>query len=232
MGAPILTFAFVLFAAIAPGLAWLFFFLKEDLHPEPKRLIFYTFGMGVIASVPIVLVQLAGQALILGTVASIIVVILFLAFIEEVFKFIAAYLSVNKHPEFDEPVDAMIYMIVAALGLATAENLFVLADIVNTQGVTAFAEIADVAVLRFVGATFLHALTSGLVGYYWARGRLRKTVKKSVAFGIAVATLIHLGFNALILLFQNIDFLVYPSLFLIGASFLLFKDFEKLKAKQ
>lgn len=226
---PILIFAFVLFAAVVPGLAWLFFFLKEDIHPEPKRLILYTFGMGVLVSVPIIMVQVAGQALILSTIESIIILILFLALVEETFKFLAAYVSVGKHPAFDEPVDAMIYMIVAALGLATAENLFVLADLVGTKGLVAFTEIVDIAVLRFVGATFLHALTSGLVGYYWARGKILGSVKKLVAVGIIIATLVHLGFNILILTFQDIDFLIYPSLFLIGASFFLFKDFEKLR---
>ncbi len=225
----ILLFVFIPLAALAPGFAWLFFFLKEDVHPEPKRLIVYVFGMGMIASIPIVLLQIAGQAIF--SPFSALIVLIFLALVEEAVKFGAAYFAIAKHPAFNEPIDAMIYMIVAALGLATAENLFVLADTIGVRGITAMTDIVDVVVLRFVGATFLHALASGLMGYYWAVGKLRNSVGKYVMIGIAVATIVHVIFNTLILTFQNIDFLIYPSLFLVGASFFLFKDFEKLKAR-
>ena len=38
-----------LLLGVIPGLTWLAFYLDEDLHPEPKREIFYAFlaGSGV-----------------------------------------------------------------------------------------------------------------------------------------------------------------------------------------
>ncbi len=225
------TLTAVVFLTLLPGLAWLFFFLHEDIHPEPKRLIAYTFGFGVLASIPVFAFQIVGQSLIAKISAGLPLTILFLALVEEIFKFIAAYWAVGKSPEMDEPIDAMVYMIVAALGLATIENFFIIAGFLKTGGYQIFSDLTSVVVLRFVGATLLHALSSGLLGFYWAKGKMRKEIKKYIFVGLCVATLVHFVFNYLILIFQNLDLLLYPSLFLIGSAFFLFKDFQKLRLK-
>lgn len=154
----------------------------------------------------------------------------FFGIIEEIFKFLAAYLVIRKSPFFDEPVDAMIYMIVAALGFATVENVAVIYNI------SVFSEVFGIITLRFVGATLLHALSSGLLGYYWAKGiilnRLNKINKKTVWVfifkGVVFATLLHMVFNCLILISK--DIIIYPTIFLIIAALLIFWDFEKIKS--
>ncbi len=232
--------AFLLVAIVVltllPGFAWLFFFLHEDVHPEPKRLIAYTFGFGVLASIPVFLLQYGSENLVFNifgeiNIAGSITLLLLFALIEESIKFLAAFWAVGKSPELDEPVDSMIYMIVAALGLATIENFFVITGIVKMGGINMFSDLANVTILRFVGATLLHTLASGLLGYYWAKGRMKRKVRKYVFIGILVATLVHFTFNYLVLAFQNINLLLYPSLFLITAAFFLLKDFQKLRNK-
>ena len=52
-----------------------------------------------------------------------------LALIEEIIKFVASHFAARRSPAFSEPVDAMIYMIVAALGFATLENIGALSSI-------------------------------------------------------------------------------------------------------
>jgi RsiW-degrading membrane proteinase PrsW (M82 family) len=96
-------------------------------------------------------------------------------------------------------------------------------------GYQIFSDITSIIVLRFVGATLLHALSSGLLGYYWAKGKMKSKPKQFIFIGLLVATLIHFGFNYLILIFQNVDLLLYPSLFLVGSSFFLLKDFQQLR---
>jgi len=113
-----------------------------------------------------------GQSLIFTYVPILILLVIFLALTEEVFKFFAAWLAVGRRKELDEPIDAMIYMIAAALGLATIENFFILSDLMSAGGIVAVNELSSIIVLRFVGATFLHAIASGLVGYYWAKSRI------------------------------------------------------------
>lgn len=224
----IFSISFIVLTALAPGLAWLLFFLKEDIHPEPKRLIFYTFGTGILMSIPVILIQVFSQSLIASIGGGIIITVILFAFIEEIFKFFSAYLIVGRSSELDEPVDFMIYMIAAALGLATIENFFILSELVISGGIGVISEASNIIILRFVGATFLHALASGLVGYYWARGVIEKN-KHYISLGIIFATLIHGVFNFLVLAFQNLDYLIYPSIFLIATSTLIFKDFEKVK---
>jgi len=201
----------VIVLGILPSVVWLFFFLQEDIHPEPKRLILKTFLVGGLMALPVVALQFLTQdVLSFFNLKNIIISIIVLALIEEVFKFIAAYWVTYKNPEFNEPIDAMIYMITAALGFAMVENLFIMG---NSFG---FSTIA----LRFIGATLLHSLASGLLGYYWAKANL--------SFGLFLAVLVHSLFNYLILKFQSTYFL-YPSLFLILTAIFVFIDFEKLR---
>ena len=115
-----------LLVAFIPALIWLFFFLKEDLHPEPKRLLAYTFSIGALMSIPTLAVQLLYQRTLGGANLFALSSVVGLALIEELFKFLGAYAAVHKDPAFDEPVDAMIYTVTAALGFATVENIGVL----------------------------------------------------------------------------------------------------------
>ena len=226
----ILTIPLTFIIALLPALIWLLLFTREDLHPEPKRLLFYTFSVGAIISLPVLVSQLLFQNLLLSPFENILVIIISLAFIEEFFKFIAAYWAVNNHPAFDEPIDAMIYMIAAALGFATVENIFIISTTLNSFNLADITQTISTISLRLIGATLLHALASALVGYYWALGILRKSLFSYVTIGIILATLIHAVFNYLVLSFQE-NLLIYPSLFLLTAAFFIFNDFEKLKTK-
>lgn len=208
---------------ILPGFVWLIFFLREDFHPEPKRLIFYTFGVGVLASLPVFFSQVVFQKTIAATIGeNTIVFIIGLALIEEIFKFLAAYFAVSGNPAFDEPVDAMIYLVVAGLGFATVENIFIAMNSASAL------QTATVTSLRFVGATLLHALTAALIGYQWALGIIQKQVGAFVVRGIIYATLVHALFNYLVLRFQEQN-LFYSSLVILTAAFFVFTDFEKLR---
>jgi protease PrsW len=205
--------------AILPSLAWLFFFLKEDVHPEPKKLIIYVFSLGALSTVPVLLVQFGFQEF-LNIFLTNLPAVIILAFSEEIFKFLAAWLGVKGDSAFDEPMDAMIYMIAAALGFATIENLFIIGNVLDGVSLSALYSAGSILLLRFVGATLLHVLASAFMGFYWAKGKL--------GLGLLTATGIHAAFNYLILSFPNNN-LLYASLFLIVAAFFVFQDFEKLK---
>src|SRR3989344_2488193 len=161
-----MNYSLILFGLI-PSFAWLIFYLKEDLHPEPKKLIWETFFTGAIITFVVLKFQIIFNDWLIGQggMQYSAVSLLGLAAIEEVLKFVAAYLVINHHrKEFDEPVDAMIYMVVAALGFAAVENV---AAAFNTPNLA-----METIALRFVGATLLHTLASGTVGYYWAKSAI------------------------------------------------------------
>ncbi len=211
---------------ILPGFVWLMFYLQEDEHPEPKKMIAKVFFAGVLITVVIVILQFLFQEL-----SELIIIprqdfvsMAVFAGIEEIFKFLAAYLVIRRSKFFDEPVDAMIYMIVAALGVATVENVLIAINIMQTG----LNEVFNTITLRFLGATLLHTLSSGIMGYAWAVGIMRKRVGLWVFFGLINAVALHSVFNYLIMIFDR-QILIYPTLFLIVAAFFIFYDFEKLK---
>jgi len=195
-------------------------------------MILVAFIVGAMMAVPVIILQLLTQdALNFFSIKNIIVSIVALALIEEFFKFIAAFWVTYKNPEFDEPIDAMVYIITAALGFATVENVLIMGNIFSSANTafltasltTAFSTIA----LRFIGATLLHTLASGLMGYYWAKGIIRKS-RLYLGYGFFLAGLIHSTFNFLIVKYQSVNFII-PSLFLILGAIFVIVDFEKLR---
>lgn len=212
-------------APLLPSLAWLYVFLKEDIHPEPKRLLIRAFNFGALASIPV----LAFQLLFHGPLEriGIIPLIIGLAVIEEVFKFFAARSAVQGNKEFDEPTDAMIYMIAAALGFALVENFFITINIVRNASFFPLLEVTQMLGLRFAGATLLHTISSGIVGYYWARNHLR-VPGMTLTKGFVIATIIHAIFNYLVVYFESAS-LLYPTIFLVITLAILLIDFEELK---
>ncbi|MDE2001287.1 MAG: PrsW family intramembrane metalloprotease [Patescibacteria group bacterium] len=205
---------------LLPSFAWLVFYLEEDPHPEPKKLIFETFLAGAISTLIVLSVQVTYNTWAMNRGIAEFSILSFIVFaaIEEFFKFGAARLVIGEHPkDFDEPVDAMIYMIVAALGFAAVENI---AAVTKANGI-----FFETTTLRFIGATLLHTLSSGLLGYYWARS-LVTGKRKLLYIGFALAVALHASFNYLILKYEPV---VIPTTFLIVAALFILYDFEKLK---
>lgn len=221
---------FFIFLGLLPSFAWLIFFLREDIHPEPKKMIARAFIAGALITLVAIAFQILFQKVFQFFYIGQYSFISFLTFgaVEEILKFLAAYLVVRKSQYFDEPIDAMIYIIVVALGFATIENIAVMSNI------TILSEAIGIITFRFVGATLLHALSSGFVGYYWARslakieGKLSIVNSRLLVFGIILASLLHGIFNYLIIIFKETA--IYPTIFLIIVGLLVFWDFEKIKS--
>jgi len=185
-----------------PSLIWLAFYLRKDKHPEPNKMVIKTFLWGVLM-VPVAWILELGLSIVAEKkiiLNKLLFVIIGFAFIEEILKYLVVRFWVLKKSEFDEPVDAMIYMIISALGFAAAENIYLLSqiDIVNIP----IATIIEFMVTRFLGATFLHALASGIIGYFLAASLLTasKIRKIFVGTGILAATILHSLFNYIIIL--------------------------------
>ncbi len=215
---------FAILLGLLPSFAWLFFFLKEDIHPEPKKVIAVVFIAGIFSTFFALGLQFALRSILNSAQINNYSIFAFFGFgfIEEALKFSAAYLIIRKKVCFDEPIDAMIYMITAALGFAMLENIAVLSN------VKALSDAFSVITLRFVGATLLHALSSAIVGYYWAKSLLKiGNWKLEIFQGLAIATLLHATFNYFILISKEI--IIYPTIFLIIAALFVFWDFEKIK---
>lgn len=219
----------------APSLIWLGFYIKKDWHPEPKYLVSKTFLLGIIMAPLAVIAQWVFRGIALGLkpdfdIQSSVIFFLWAAFIEEAVKFLVVRFVVLHNAEFDEPLDAMVYMISAAMGFAAVENVLILFQAIPNGTEAAI----QIWLLRFVGATLLHAVASATFGYFLALSWFyNRHSGKLIALGLGIATLMHLIFNV-ILLGSNGK----PEGFLYSTVFLIFMAggiavlFAKLKKRE
>jgi RsiW-degrading membrane proteinase PrsW (M82 family) len=198
------TISLVLLTGFIPPLLWLWFWLKEDPHPEPKKALLKSFLLGALI-VPIVLLAEYTWyflALYFGFANSFNQHSLWLlapwAFIEELAKFSVAWFADLRRSVYDEPVDAVIYLITVALGFAAMENvLFLLKILSGSEGFLAILMTAD---LRFIGAVLLHIVTSGVIGVSIAFSFFHpERHMRNIWGGIALATILHTAFNKFII---------------------------------
>ncbi|MFH0852140.1 MAG: PrsW family intramembrane metalloprotease [bacterium] len=205
-----MTYLLYALIGIVPSVIWLFFYLRKDKHPESNSMVVKIFMWGmIIGPIAIILELLARwflkpmglehffQSLSIGQSAPYFFAsIVFAApIIEEGLKYGVVKFRVLKHPEFDEPLDAMLYMIIAALGFAAIENLL----LVFQRPFMPLEKVVALSTLRFVSAIFLHALSSGLLGYWLAKS-IREPAKKFrfLATGFVIAISCHSIYNFLV----------------------------------
>ncbi len=223
---------FALLAGFLPALLWFWFWLKEDRHPEPRRVLILTFIAGMVMAVVALFLEQFSRSLAedyLGSFSPEIISIILLvvwALIEEVVKYAAAWRIALRLPSFDEPVDALIYLITAALGFASLENILFLLKIFGTQDSSVGFLTGN---LRFLGATLLHVVTSGAVGASIAFSFFHKEkLFRNVLGGIFLATILHTLFNFFIMKGGgNSIFKVFIPLWLL--TIVLIFIFEKIK---
>ena len=199
-----------LMGGLLPSLLWLWFWLRADKNcPEPKGLIAISFFAGmavvyfalplqklVLSSLPVIMTAVDTVALKFSLLSPSerFVEITLWAFIEEFAKYATVLFIAFKSRHFDEPIDAVVYLITAALGFAAMENTFyILKDLTETGGATALLN----GNLRFVGATIAHVTSSAFVGIAIAFSfRCPCFVKiPAVTLGLFTATLLHAYFN-------------------------------------
>lgn len=243
--------------ALMPSLIWLSYYLKKDVHPEPKRMVLKIFICGMIITVPAAFLGIAFSYFfnklsysfyilpspeqidyvvksssvadlpdlnLLSFLFFFIYLFVGVALVEEFFKYFVVRCEVLNNPEFDEPIDAMIYMIIAGLGFAALENILYLSFLseLNT--------ILTVNIMRFLGAVLLHALWSATFGFFLALAIFEKKHKfKLFLIGLLTATLLHASFNYSIMILSGWLQLFIPILIIISLALFVSFGFQKLK---
>jgi len=225
----VLSYTLYIVFGILPSLIWLNFYLRRDVGPEPKLMILKIFCYGMLATIPAIFLETAifGEFSKLNFSSSVIFILnifLGVALVEESLKFLAVKFGVLKNPEFDEPVDAMIYMITAALGFAAVENVLILLNL------KPLSEIFGVSLFRFLGATFLHTLSSGICGFFIGLSFFNtKGRGKLVSIGLFLAILLHGFYNFYIMNGEGSLKLLIPFLLLLISAIFVSFGFKKLK---
>lgn len=174
-----------------PALVWLWFWLREDPHPEPKKALMFAFAGGMLA-VPLAFAAEYAISLVFATGP---VLVLLWALAEELLKYGAAWLTALRKPCFDEPVDAPVYLITAALGFSSAENILFVLKTFTTIGKGIGVGFIN-GNMRFIGANLLHVSASAIVGVMIAYAFFDKTKRvRNTTIGLILATLLHFLFN-------------------------------------
>lgn len=226
---------------ILPSVIWLFFYLRQDSRPEPNRLVLKVFLWGGLMGPVAILIQwLAMRACqpisawsdffaIPGGQSPqfFLNVILFAPLIEEYLKYFVVKWLILKNPAFDEPLDAMLYLIISALGFAAVENLL---NIFMMEGLTIQTALSQAAA-RFLSATLLHTLSSGMLGYWLARSLLNFKKQKIILLGGFLSAAAFHGFYNYLAWLINSDkiFIFALALFLVLGTGIVSRQFYRLK---
>ena len=182
---------------VLPGLVWLWIFYQTDVYePEPRSYVLGTFALGALAVVPAFLLERAlGRALPwldLGRSAHLVPVLagcfLVIGPVEEICKFLVVRTTIYRHPEFDEPLDGIIYAAAAALGFATLENVLYVVDFAHGGRVR-----WELLALRSLLALPGHVIFSSTWGY--ALGRRRFDAKFPVVRLLLAAACLHAAYD-------------------------------------
>lgn len=214
-------FSAALFSLVG-SLIWLLFWIQEDYkRPEPKGLIALSFALGGLSTLAVLPIQLFAGSFLGASFAFLIVI----SISEELFKYLAAFWAALRKPQYDEPIDAMIYMITSAVGFVAIENALY---IITSLAADGQHESIIFGLQRLVTPTVLHIVASAVIGLFLAIGFYKSKLTKRVLlfFGLLIAIILHTAFNYFILNSSNADSLAIA---VWGAALLIIFLFEYVK---
>lgn len=192
-----------------PSIIWLIFYLRKDKRPEPNKIVILCFFGGIASAFLVILPELFWQEVVIAPLREnkkllFLFLNLFIGagLFEEYGKYLGAKFTAFKKSELDEPIDVILYMIISALGFAALENIFVL-----KTSIEPFVEMLSPpealktaiinAIFRFPTSTFLHAIASGIFGYFLVLWFL-KNKKRFFYYGLSLAFVLHGTYNYII----------------------------------
>lgn len=197
-------FIYASIGGVLPALLWLWFWMHENHeHDEPKSALWLTFVVGM-ATVFIVYPLQKLASVFIGDPTHGWSTLFVWALLEEIVKYLAAYLIALRlrHTIFDEPIDAFVYLMTAALGFSAMENtLFLMGPLLQGETI----ETILTGNLRFMGANLLHVASSGVLSLCIAYTYFKPVwmQRVSVLLGIGAATFVHAIFNLSIVIISE-----------------------------
>lgn len=242
-----MSFILIFILAFLPAVFWFFIFLREDrADPEPKKLLIKLFVLGafsgfIAGAVEIGILELfpsqmkeefnilfdqTGEInLTLGLIIFFILSILVFAILEEIIKIASVRWAVYNHTHFNQIVDGAIFGVSAGLGFATLENFFYFIETNTTEGL---GSLVIVFTLRFFATTLLHALATGMAGYYLGKA---KFLQKPRIFwiGLLSASLVHAVFN--LSLFAGVFGLLFVIIILVTVFVFMIRKMGSVEAQ-
>jgi len=167
-----MAYSVIFFPIVLPVLFWAWYHYHKDRHlPEPLLHLFYAFLLGGVAYwLGKLLYQGLGyfdlryDAFLLAETDRLLLLLyalLAIGPIEELAKLIPFLLIVRRFPEFDEPIDGIIYASFIALGFSAVENYYYLPLVTTGE-----------ALARGFAGPVVHIVFASIWGFYVGRACL------------------------------------------------------------
>ena len=185
----------LLLAILPPLLIAYYIYQKDKYDKEPKSLIIKSFLFGCLGIIPAIFLELFAEGMFTNLILYVFIGI---ALVEEGVKYFFLKKYLFNKPEFNEPMDGIVYAVMISLGFATVENIFY---VFNHPG-----QEIQVAIMRMFTAIPLHAVCGVILGYFVGLAKFSDDKRPLLFKGLFLAVLIHALYNYFIFLGQGIIF--------------------------
>lgn len=197
--------------SLLPCVLWLWYFSSRSRYKRPSgRVLAATFLFGALATIPALFLNLLGQSTLLqlfgpGQMTHLLVLLIVVGPVEEFIKFLVVYGYAYRSPEFDEPLDGVIYSATAALGFAAIENIVYLAQ-----------HDPMLVLLRGPLSNPGHALFSAFWGLSLSRAKTVPNLFRKrfpiMAYGLLWASILHSLFDILLVASSRLSIFFFGAL--------------------
>jgi protease PrsW len=185
----------LLLAILPPLLIAYYIYQKDKYDKEPKSLIIKSFLFGCLGIIPAIFLELFAEGMFNNLILYVFIGI---ALVEEGVKYFFLKKYLFNKPEFNEPMDGIVYAVMISLGFATVENIFY---VFNHPG-----QEMQVAIMRMFTAIPLHAACGVILGYFVGLAKFSDNKNILLYKGLFLATLVHGLYNYFIFLGEGFIF--------------------------
>lgn len=197
------------FLSILPAFIICWFIYNRDHNKESLKLLSICFLFGMVSTIPAIILELIGGELTANItdnyfIATFIMAFIVVAFSEELVKFFFLRFYIYPKPQFNEPMDGIVYSVTISMGFAALENLLYV--IVRGGGVA-------VAVARMFTAVPAHAVFAVIMGYFVGLAATKDSKNVGLMLlGLFGATAVH-GAYDFFLFYKGGEFAQYLPIF-------------------
>jgi len=192
--------------AVIPALILLiFFYCKDKQKKEPAPLVLKVFIFGFLSVLPAIIIEMFLSRFIPERHQLLNIIIrafIIAALVEESIKLKTVMVIVFPNSNFDEVADGIVYTITASLGFAVFENIFY-----------SFGPVSTI-IIRGITAVPLHAIASGIMGYYIGKSKFGESGLKYK--GLFIAVIIHGLYDFFLFYGSWLPVFIIPLLFISG----------------
>ena len=207
-----------LIISIIPIILIGYYFYKKDTIKEPKILLSKLLLFGILSAFFVIIISIIGITFFpnltdIEKINNFFILLfysfIFVAFIEELCKFLMIYKVSYNNKEFDQAYDIILYSVFVGLGFATFENIIYIIGNPNIE----------TTILRGLTAVPAHVCFQCIMGYYLYYSKLNK-YQKAITLGLIIPTLLHGAYDFLI--FTGFFIMILFDLGLLISLFLFF----------